>query len=101
MRLLWTVILLVVLSPWALGCETVASATTKASTTSTLQAPLNINVADVVALQRLRGIGAIKAQAIVDHRQAHGAFASVDELLEVKGIGKALLQRNRELLSVD
>lgn len=100
MKLLWTVMLLMVLSPWALGCETVASATTQKAT-STLQAPLNINVADVVALQRLQGIGAVKAQAIVDHRQAHGAFASVDELLEVKGIGKALLQRNRKLLSVD
>lgn len=100
MKLLWTVMLLMVLSPWALGCETVASAATQKAT-STLQAPLNINVADVVALQRLQGIGAVKAQAIVDHRQAHGAFASVDELLEVKGIGKALLQRNRELLSVD
>ncbi len=64
-------------------------------------APLNINVADATALQGLRGIGAVKAQAIVDHRQAHGAFASVDELLEVKGIGKALLQRNRDRLSVD
>lgn len=100
MRLLWTVLLWVVLSPWALGCETVASATTKTSTDAS-QAPLNINVADVVALQRLQGIGAAKAQAIVDYRQSHGAFASVDELLEVKGIGKKLLQRNRASLSVD
>lgn len=100
MRFIWTVMLLVVLSPWAVGCESVASATTIPSTSSE-QAPLNINVADVVALQRLQGIGAVKAQAIVDYRQTHGAFASVDELLEVKGIGKKLLQRNRASLSVD
>lgn len=100
MRFMWTAILLVVLSPWAFGCEPVASATTKPSA-GTLVAPLNINVADAAALQRLQGIGAVKAQAIVDYRQSHGAFASVDELLEVKGIGKKLLQRNRASLSVD
>ena len=97
MRFIWIVTLLALLSPWAGACEPSAIAATKPAD----PAPLNINVADVTALQRLRGIGAVKAQAIVDHRQAHGAFASVDELLEVKGIGKALLQRNRELLSVD
>ncbi|MDR6680073.1 ComEA family DNA-binding protein [Pseudomonas oryzihabitans] len=100
MRLLWTVLVWVVLSSWALGCETVAGVTTTTSTDAP-QVPLNINVADVVALQRLQGIGAAKAQAIVDYRQSHGAFASVDELLEVKGIGKKLLQRNRASLSVD
>jgi len=92
--------LLALFGPWANACEPGTGAAPKPAANASL-APLNINVADVTALQRLRGIGAVKAQAIVDHRQAHGAFASVDELLEVKGIGKALLQRNRELLSVD
>lgn len=100
MRFIWIVMLLALLSPWAIACEAGAGAAAKPALSAD-QAPLNINVADVTALQRLRGIGAVKAQAIVDHREAHGAFASVDELLEVKGIGKALLQRNRELLSVD
>jgi len=104
MRVIWTFMLLAMLSPWAFGCEPVASVTTKSSAGGSGQAqavPLNINVADVVALQRLQGIGAVRAQAIVDYRQTHGAFASVDELLEVKGIGKKLLQRNRASLSVD
>lgn len=100
MRFVWMFVLLAVLSPWASACESTSSLAAK-SAASADQAPLNINVADVTALQRLRGIGAVKAQAIVDHRQTHGAFASVDELLEVKGIGKALLQRNRALLTVD
>lgn len=100
MRFIWIVTLLALLGSWANACESGTGAATKPASSASL-APLNINVADVTALQRLRGIGAVKAQAIVDHRQAHGAFASVDELLEVKGIGKALLQRNRDLLSVD
>lgn len=100
MRFVWMFVLLAVLSPWTSACEPSDSlAATPAA--SVAQEPLNINLADVTALQRLRGIGAVKAQAIVDHRQTHGAFASVDELLEVKGIGKALLQRNRALLTVD
>lgn len=100
MRFVWIFVLLAVLCPWASACEPTSSLAAKPAA-SLDQTPLNINVADVTALQRLRGIGAVKAQAIVDHRQTHGAFASVDELLEVKGIGKALLQRNRALLTVD
>lgn len=100
MRFVWMFVLLAVLSPWTSACEPSDNlAATPAARVA--QEPLNINLADVTALQRLRGIGAVKAQAIVDHRQTHGAFASVDELLEVKDIGKALLQRNRALLTVD
>ena len=63
---------------------------------------VNLNTADAETLQReLAGIGATKAQAIVAYREAHGSFASVDELLEVKGIGEATLNKNRDKLVVD
>jgi competence protein ComEA len=63
--------------------------------------PINLNSADAATLQQqLNGVGAVKAQAIVHYRETHGAFASVDELLEVKGIGAALLERNRSKLTV-
>jgi len=63
---------------------------------------ININTADAAALQQaLNGVGAVKAKAIVEYREAHGAFASVDELLEVKGIGPAILQKNRSKLRVN
>ena len=63
---------------------------------------VNLNTADAETLQReLAGIGATKAQAIVASREAHGSFASVDELLEVKGIGEATLNKNRDKLVVD
>lgn len=66
------------------------------------QAPqLDLNTADALTLQKeLNGIGKAKAEAIVAYREANGPFASVDELLEIKGIGNALLERNRDKVMV-
>lgn len=62
---------------------------------------LDLNTADAATLQKeLNGIGKAKAEAIVAYREANGPFASVDELLEIKGIGNALLERNRDKLMV-
>ncbi|MBF7143470.1 MULTISPECIES: ComEA family DNA-binding protein [Pseudomonas] len=64
-------------------------------------AMVNLNTADAATLQKeLAGIGAAKANAIVAFREANGPFASVDELLEVQGIGQALVDRNRNRLAV-
>jgi competence protein ComEA len=63
---------------------------------------VNINKADAETLQKeLSGIGLAKAAAIVAYRDANGEFTSVDELIEVKGIGKALLDKNREKLAIN
>ncbi|MDX5371142.1 MAG: helix-hairpin-helix domain-containing protein [Pseudomonadaceae bacterium] len=65
-------------------------------------ARVNLNTADAATLEEgLLGIGPTKAQAIVEHRNSNGPFASVDELLEVKGIGPATLEKNRGRLSVN
>ena len=65
-------------------------------------AMVNINTAQVEELQQaLNGIGRSKAEAIVAYRNAHGPFATIDEVLEVNGIGKALLDRNRERLTLE
>lgn len=62
---------------------------------------VNINTADAEMLQKeLSGIGKGKALAIVAYREANGEFTSVDELIEVKGIGKAILDKNRDKLTV-
>lgn len=63
---------------------------------------VNINTADALVLQKaLLGVGAAKAQAIVAYREEFGAFTTVDELLEVKGIGKSILEQNRHRLAAE
>jgi len=59
-------------------------------------APVDVNTADLAALEELPGIGPVTAQAIVDHRAEHGLFASVDDLLAVNGIGEAKLAQLRD-----
>ncbi|VVO82069.1 hypothetical protein PS876_01866 [Pseudomonas fluorescens] len=69
---------------------------------SSKSAKINLNEADSATLQKeLSGVGEAKAKAIVAYRETNGPFASVDELLEVKGIGKAILDRNRDKLEVN
>ncbi|MCS4281759.1 competence protein ComEA [Pseudomonas sp. BIGb0278] len=73
-----------------------------AQAATTPLAKTNLNTADASTLQReLNGIGQAKAQAIVAHREANGPFQSVDELLEIKGIGNALMERNRDRLTLE
>jgi len=68
---------------------------------ATLAAPVNINTADAKVLDTaLVGIGPKTAKAIVEHRTKHGAYKSVDELIKVKGIGPALLEKNRANITV-
>lgn len=75
---------------------------TPASTTQQVQQVVNpnlvnINVASATEIQdKLVGIGAKKAQAIVDYRTKNGAFSSIEQLKEVSGIGSATLDKNRE-----
>jgi len=60
-------------------------------------APVNINTATAEQISTaLNGVGPSKAQAIVDYRELHGAFADIDELVNVRGIGLATVERNRD-----
>lgn len=61
---------------------------------------INLNTADSSQLQELSGIGEKKAQAIIDYREEHGSFKSVDELTEVAGIGEKTLEKLRDDLTV-
>ena len=69
---------------------------------SLANAAVNINTASAEQLaEALNGIGLAKATAIVDYRESNGVFVSVEDLTLVKGIGEALLDRNRDQLVVE
>lgn len=79
--------------------------TTKASgmSTETRKAipRININTADARALDHgLVGVGPAKAEAIIAWRKQKGPFKSIAELTSVKGMGPALIERNKDRMSL-
>ncbi len=51
-------------------------------------------------IQNWKGIGEVKARAIVAHRKKNGPFKSIDQLADVKGVGEGLIKNNRKYMSV-
>lgn len=63
---------------------------------------LNINTANTEQIAAaLKGVGMSKAEAIVEYREANGAFQHIDELVNVKGIGVRTVDLNREVIRLD
>jgi len=54
---------------------------------------VNINTASAKQLQHVHGFGAKTAELIVDYRNEHGPFKSIEELTKVKGVGKKTLEK--------
>ena len=62
---------------------------------------VNINTADAATIDRvLVNVGPTKAQAIVEHRKANGAFRSPEQLALVKGIGLKTVEKNRDRIVI-
>ncbi|WP_369017238.1 ComEA family DNA-binding protein [Thermatribacter velox] len=59
---------------------------------------VNINLAAAAELETLPGIGPVIAQRIVEYREQHGPFHSLDELAQVKGIGPKKLEKLQDLV---
>jgi competence protein ComEA len=86
------------LFPWFVGLA--LAVLTSAPTFAAEPPAVDLNSASVAELNEINGIGTSKAQAIVDYREKNGPFHTVDDLLNVKGIGDKLLARIRPQLTV-
>ncbi|MFQ5750576.1 MAG: ComEA family DNA-binding protein [bacterium] len=62
---------------------------------------ININTANQEELQNIPHVGPVTAQKIIDFRQKNGKFKSIEELIEVKGIGKVTLKKIRPYISIN
>lgn len=89
------------LTPCAAASQyTVEALTPSEETEETEENRVNINTASASELDALPGIGPVLAQRIIDRRTEQGPFTSVEELLEVDGIGQATLDGLREFITV-
>ena len=61
---------------------------------------IDLNRAEAWLLEALPGIGESKAQAIITYRQQHGGFGNITELTEVEGIGPAIYEQIKDLVTV-
>lgn len=71
-----------------------------ASAQSVQVGPVNINTADVQALETLPGVGPATAATIISHREEHGSFGAIDALVAVRGIGPATLEALRDYVTI-
>ena len=62
---------------------------------------ININSADAEELQTLSGIGPVKAQAIIDHRDSYGNFVTKKQIMDVSGIGEATYEKLEAYICVE
>jgi competence protein ComEA len=62
---------------------------------------ININTASSAELQSLPGIGPALAQRIIDYRETNGAFTTIEDIMDVSGIGPATFDRIKDLITVN
>ena len=62
---------------------------------------VNLNKASLEELKQVKGLGAKRAQDIIEHRESNGKFKSVDELKKVSGIGAKTIEKLKEYVTVD
>ncbi len=93
----------VLLSTFLLASESGIAQAASDNDSSAVNVPqVNINEADANTIADiLVGVGASRATAIVQYREEHGPFTSLEQLLEVKGIGESTLMDNRDKILIE
>ena len=72
----------------------------KVETAEKAEAKINLNTATVEELSTLSGIGRTKAAAIVKYREENDGFKTIEDVKKVKGIGKGIFEKIKDLISV-
>ncbi|MFT8210689.1 MAG: ComEA family DNA-binding protein [Symbiopectobacterium sp.] len=75
-----------------------SASSAQSQTAGTEQGTVNINTDTAQQLTQLQGIGARRAEAIVQFRDENGPFTDIEQLQEVPGIGPTLVENNRARL---
>ena len=80
--------------------ESTAPAAQTSAPTQGISFPIDINTATEEDFQALPGIGEVLAQRIVAYRQEHGTFRTVEELMNVEGIGEKRIAQILDLITI-
>ncbi len=83
-----------------LGLALAAPAVTAAESGPSLTGVVNVNTATLDELQLLPGVGESRARALIALRKQRGGFKSVNQLVDVKGIGPSSLERMRPIVAL-
>lgn len=84
---------------YASGEKTTSNPSTNTAVAATSTA-VDINTADLMTLETIKGLGATKAQSIIDYRTKNGKFTTTQDLEKVPGIGPKLLEKIQPLIKV-
>ncbi len=82
------------------GVRSGASVDSGSSASASKSNKININTAGIATLEKLPGIGEVKANAIIRYRKEHNGFKTIHEITRVSGIGEKTFEKIKDLITV-